>query len=51
MDDIGFIAENKEKYTSFNIKISVMLAWISNKKLRKNIKHTFINSFRFMVQV
>lgn len=26
-----------------------MLAWMSNKELRKNIKHTFINSFRFMV--
>lgn len=26
-----------------------MLAWMSNKELRKNIKHTFINGFRFMV--
>ena len=26
MDDIGFIAENKEEYNSFNVKINVKLS-------------------------
>ena len=28
-NDIGFIAENKEKYISFNVKINVRLAGVS----------------------
>ena len=30
-NDIGFIAENKEKYTSFYIKMNVKLAGVRNK--------------------
>ena len=30
-NDIGFIAENKEKYISFNIKMNVKLAGVRNK--------------------
>ena len=29
-NDIGVIAENKEKYTSFNVKINVKLAWVKD---------------------
>ena len=49
-NDIGAIAENKEKYISFNVKINVKLAWVRNdgKELHKNIKLSFIDSFRFM---
>ena len=50
-DHIGVIAENKEKYISFNVKISVRLAGVKDKdgkKVYKNIKLRFIDSFRFM---
>ena len=49
-NDIGAIAENKEKYISFNVKINVKLAGVRNdgKELHKNIKLSFIDSFRFM---
>ena len=48
---IRVIAENKEKYISFNVKINVKLAGVSNedrKEVRKNIKLRFIDSCRFM---
>ena len=51
-DDIGVIAENKEKYVSFNVKINVKLAGARDKDDRevyKNIQLRFIDSFRFMV--
>ena len=50
-NDIGVIAENKEKYVSFNVKINVKLAGVSNKdgkEVRKNIRFRFIDSCRFM---
>ena len=50
-DNIGVIAENKEKYISFNVKINVKLAGVRDKdgkKVHKNIKFRFIDSFRFM---
>ena len=50
-DDIGVIAENKEKYISFNVKIKVKLAGVSNKdskEVRKNIQLRFIDRCRFM---
>ena len=40
-NDIGVIAENKEKYISFNVKINVKLAWVKNKdgtEVGKNIQ-------------
>ena len=51
-DDIVVLAENKEKYISFNVKINVKLAGVSNKdgkEVRKNIQLRFIHSCRFMV--
>ena len=51
-NDIGVITENKEKYISFNVKIHVRLAGVSNKDgtpLCKNIHLRFIDSCRFMV--
>ena len=51
-NDIGVIAENKEKYISFNVKINVKLAGVRDKdgkEVHKNIKLRFIDSFRFMV--
>ena len=48
---IGVIAENKEKYVSFNVKINVKLAGVSNKdgtEVFKNIQLTFIDSCRLM---
>ena len=48
---IGVIAENKEKYISFNVKINVKLAGVTNedgKEVHKNIQLRFIDSFRFM---
>lgn len=30
-DDIEFIAENKDKYISFIVKIIVKLTWVTNK--------------------
>ena len=50
-DNAGVIAENKEKYTSFNVKINVKLAVVSNKngkEVRKNIQLRFLESCRFM---
>ena len=50
-NDIGVMAENKEKYISFNVKINVKLAGVSNedgKEVRKNIQLRFIDSCRFM---
>ena len=45
---IRVIAENKEKYISFNVKINVKLAGVSNedgKEVRKNIQLRFIDRF------
>ena len=42
-EDIGCIAENKEKYISFYVKIKVQLG-----KSCKNVKLRFIDSLRFM---
>ena len=50
-EDIGVIAENKEKYISFNVKINVKLAGVKDKdgkEVYKNIRLRFIDSFRFM---
>ena len=50
-NDIGVIAENKEKYISFNVKINVKLAGVKDKdgkEVYKNIQLRFIDSFRFM---
>ena len=50
-NDIGVIAENKEKYISFNVKINVKLARVSKKdgtEVHKNIQLKFIDSCRFM---
>ena len=51
-DDIGVIAENKEKYISFNVKINVKLAGVKDKdgkEVYKNIQLRFIDSFRLIV--
>ena len=50
-NDIGVIAENKEKYISFNVKIKVKLAGVRNEdgtEECKNIQLRFIDSCRFM---
>ena len=50
-NDIGVIAENKEKYISFNVKINVKLAGVRDedgKEVCKNIQLRFIDSCRFM---
>ena len=50
-DDIGAIAENKEKYISFNVKINAKLAGPCKKygkEIRKNVQLRFIDSCRFM---
>ena len=50
-NDIGAIAENKEKYISLNVKTGVKLAGVSNKEGKeehKNIQLRFIGSCRFM---
>ena len=50
-NDIGVIAENKENYISFNVKINVKLARASNKdgtEVCKNIQLRFIDSCTFM---
>ena len=50
-NDIGVIAENKEKYISFNVKISVKLAGVSKKdstEVHKNVQLRFIDSCIFM---
>ena len=52
-NDIGVIAENKEKYISFNVKINVKLAGVKYKdgtQVHKNIQLRFIDSCRFMHQ-
>ena len=41
------IAENKEKYISFNVKIDVQLE-MDGKPVTKKIELRFIDSFRFM---
>ena len=49
--DIGVIAENKEKYISFNVKIDVKLGGVTNKKgkpVYKKVQLRFIDSCRFM---
>ena len=50
--DIGVIAENKEKYISFNVKILVQLAGVTDEDgepvYKKKIELRFIDSFRFM---
>ena len=49
--DIQVIAENKEKYISFNVKINVKLAGVKNKdgtEVCKNIQLRFIDSCRIM---
>ena len=50
-NDIGVIAENKEKYISFNVKINVKLAGVRDKdgkEVHKNIPLRFIDNCRFM---
>ena len=50
-NDIGVIAETKEKYISFNVKINVKLAWVKYKdgtQVHKNNQLRFIDSCRFM---
>ena len=50
-NDIGGIAENKEKYISFTVKINVKLAGVSKEdvtEVLKNIQLRFIDSCRFM---
>ena len=45
------IADKKEKYISFNVKINIKLAGVSNKdgtEVCKNIQVRFIDSYRFM---
>ena len=49
--DIGVIAENKEKYISFNVRINIKLTGVSNKdgtEVRKNIQLRFTDSCRFI---
>ena len=50
-NDIGVIAENKEKYISFSVKIHIKLAGVRNEdgtEVGKNIQLRFIDSCRFM---
>ena len=50
-NNIGVIAENKEKYISFNVKINAKLAGVRNEdgaEVRKNIQLRFIDSCIFM---
>ena len=50
-NDIGAVAENKEKYISFNVKINVKLAGVKYKdgtEVHKNIQLRFIDSCRSM---
>ena len=50
-NDIGVIAENKEKYISFNVKIKVKLAGVWDEdgtEVCENIQLRFIDSCRFM---
>ena len=48
---VGVIAENKEKYISFNVKINVELGGVKNKdgtEVWKNTQLRFIDNCRFM---
>ena len=50
-NDVEVIAENKEKYISFNVKINVKLAGVKDKdgkEVYKNIQLRFKDSIRFM---
>ena len=50
-EDIGCIAENKEKYISFNVKIHAKLAGVTDRngeEVHKKISLRFIDSCRFM---
>ena len=47
-NDIGVVAENKEKYISFNVKINVKVKNEDGTELHKNIQLRFIEGFRFM---
>ena len=50
-NDIGLIAENKEKYSSFYVKINIELAGVRDedgKEVCKNIQLRFIDSCRCM---
>ena len=50
-NDIGVIAENLEKYISFNVKINMKLVGVSNedfKEVPKNIQLRFIDSCRYI---
>ena len=50
-NDIGVIAENREKYISFNVKINIKLAGVKYKdgtQVHKNIQLRFIDSCRFI---
>ena len=51
-NDIGVIAESKEKYISFNVTTNIKLAGVKYRdgtQLYKNIQLRFIDSCRFMV--
>ena len=53
-NDIGVIAENKEKYISFNAKINAKLAEVKYEdgaQVHKNIRFRFIDSCRFMASI
>ena len=50
-NNIGVIAESKDKYVNFNVKINVKLAGVRDKdgkEVCKNILMGFIDSCRFM---
>ena len=47
-NDIGVIAENKEKYISFNVKINVKVKDGDGTEECKNTRLRFIDSLRFM---
>ena len=50
-NDIAVIAENREKYISFSVKINVKLAGVKHKdskQVHTNIQLRFIDSCRFM---
>ena len=50
-NDVEVIAENKEKYISFNVKINVKSAGVKDKdgkEVYKNIQLRFKDSIRFM---
>ena len=50
-NDIGVIAENKDKYIIFNVEINVKLVGVKYKdgtQVHKNIQPRFVDSSRFM---